>query len=250
VIPVSWSLDTLGAITRTVQDARLLADVLTAERPDRLAWDMVDPTPDGRPPTIGVLSNYFFDVCTADVRTNARTAVESLSSSGAVIREIRVDADFRLLRRIQMVIDHVESAAFHRRQFAARAIDYGPDIGRRVRVGAAIPAVDYVDAQRVRASVTAEFLSLFGSADALMTPSVPAAAPLGLSSTGDPSFQSPWTLVGFPAITLPSGLDSDDLPLGIQLIGRPDHDRDLLAVALWCEGVLGRLPLPPAGTRT
>ena len=73
--------------------------------------------------------------------------------------------------------------------------------------------------------------------DFVLTPSTPTAA-TDFSTTGDASFQSPWTYVGFPTITIPSGLDSYRLPLGIQIIGVPFSDGSLISSAIWCENLL------------
>ena len=73
--------------------------------------------------------------------------------------------------------------------------------------------------------------------DFALTPSTPTAA-TDFSTTGDASFQSPWTYVGFPTITIPSGLDNDRLPLGIQIIGIPFSDGSLISNAIWCEDLL------------
>jgi aspartyl-tRNA(Asn)/glutamyl-tRNA(Gln) amidotransferase subunit A len=75
--------------------------------------------------------------------------------------------------------------------------------------------------------------------DALITPTTPAAAPKGLSATGDRRFQIPWTFAGVPAINVPSGLDWSGLPFGIQLVGALFGEDRLLATAYWCEKALG-----------
>jgi Asp-tRNA(Asn)/Glu-tRNA(Gln) amidotransferase A subunit family amidase len=81
---------------------------------------------------------------------------------------------------------------------------------------------------------------LFDEWDILACPATPGGAP-GPETTGDPTFNSPFSYCGLPAVTIPMGLDSDGLPLGLQLIGRRNGDRELLLVALWCEAVLGPL---------
>ncbi len=81
--------------------------------------------------------------------------------------------------------------------------------------------------------------------DALLTPTTSSSAPADLATTGDSSFQLPWTLVGFPAISLPVGLGETGMPLAVQLVGPPRADERLLAIAGWCERVLGVTLRPP-----
>jgi Asp-tRNA(Asn)/Glu-tRNA(Gln) amidotransferase A subunit family amidase len=80
--------------------------------------------------------------------------------------------------------------------------------------------------------------------DCLLTPGTSSAAPRGLSSTGNPWFQVPWSLSGLPSISLPSGLNHEGLPLAIQLVGSAYGEGKLFSVAGWCEKVLG-LSLSP-----
>jgi len=74
---------------------------------------------------------------------------------------------------------------------------------------------------------------IFGEVDVLLTPSAAGEAPEGLGSTGDPSFNSIWTLAWTPCVTLPAGTGPSDLPLGVQLVGPRDGDARLLRTARW-----------------
>ena len=75
--------------------------------------------------------------------------------------------------------------------------------------------------------------------DALLTPTTPSPAPRDLTTTGDASFQAPWTTAGLPAISIPSGLSASGLPFGIQLVAAPFAEAGLISAASWCEDVLG-----------
>jgi Asp-tRNA(Asn)/Glu-tRNA(Gln) amidotransferase A subunit family amidase len=85
--------------------------------------------------------------------------------------------------------------------------------------------------------------------DFLLTPATSSAAPKGLSSTGNPWFQVPWSLSGLPTIGLPAGLNSQGLPLAIQLVGKAFGEGPLLAMAQWSEGALGVSLSPPLGEK-
>jgi Asp-tRNA(Asn)/Glu-tRNA(Gln) amidotransferase A subunit family amidase len=96
---------------------------------------------------------------------------------------------------------------------------------------------------RIRRQFRRELLHLLERYDVLLTPTTPAPAPEG-TATGDPQFQVPWSLSGFPSITVPCGLTASGLPLGLQLASAPFTEAPLLAAAAWCEDVLGRGPAP------
>jgi amidase len=80
--------------------------------------------------------------------------------------------------------------------------------------------------------------ALCQSVDALLTPSIPAPAPKGLTSTGDPTFNGPASFSGIPSLGLPSGLSANGLPFGIQLMSAAFTEERLLAVGKWCETAL------------
>ena len=81
--------------------------------------------------------------------------------------------------------------------------------------------------------------------DVILTPSTATAAPADLTTTGDPSFQAPWTTSGLPAISIPSGLSKSGLPLGIQLVAAPFAEDKLLQAAKWCEDIIDWQLEPP-----
>jgi Asp-tRNA(Asn)/Glu-tRNA(Gln) amidotransferase A subunit family amidase len=83
------------------------------------------------------------------------------------------------------------------------------------------------------------YVRLHGDVDAVVSVTAPGAAPVGLETTGNPVFAAPGSLLGAPAVSLPL-LDDGGLPLGLQVLGFPQHDADLLAVAGWIENSLRR----------
>ena len=110
-------------------------------------------------------------------------------------------------------------------------------------MGMLIPGDLYVRALRIRRQFRREMSPLLDRYDALLTPTTPAPAPEGMA-TGDPRFQVPWSLSGLPSITIPCGLTTTGLPLGIQLVGGVFTEAQLLSAAAWCEDVLGRGSAP------
>jgi Asp-tRNA(Asn)/Glu-tRNA(Gln) amidotransferase A subunit family amidase len=81
--------------------------------------------------------------------------------------------------------------------------------------------------------------------DAVITPTIPAPAPRDRNTTGDASFQVPWSTSGLPTVTIPSGLSENGMPLAVQLGGLPFEEGKLLGAAKWCESVLGVFLSPP-----
>ncbi len=137
-----------------------------------------------------------------------------------------------------------EAAESHAKWFPQRRELYGDNIRSLLERGIQIPTLDYLEAGRVRRQFTEDTEQLLSEVDALLLPSTPAPAPAGTAWTGDFTFNSPWTMCGVPSITIPSGL-ANGLPLGIQLVGKRDGDRRLLAAARWCERVLDTHLTPP-----
>ena len=103
---------------------------------------------------------------------------------------------------------------------------------------------EYQDALRERDQLVAAFVDWAAPYDAILTPPTTGEAP-GLDTTGDPRFCSRWSLIGAPAIVIPTGLGPSRLPLGLQLVAAPGDDDRLLAAAIWAEGVLPAPGVPP-----
>ena len=171
--------------------------------------------------------------------------MERLAVSGAVVEDASPSTDFDVLLAAHRTAMNVESAVTRGEDFAARPDDFSPNVRSSVEWGMLAPATAYVQAQRHRAAFRREVAALAAGYDALLTPSTPAPAPRDLTTTGDASFQAPWTTAGLPAISIPSGLSASGLPFGVQLVAAPFAEARLLSAAAWCEGVLGVSLAPP-----
>ncbi|MCH7744571.1 MAG: amidase, partial [Chloroflexi bacterium] len=252
VIPLAWSLDTMGSFTRTVEDAALVLNALAGYDKNDLSSSNRS-VPDYRsaigsqqsPPRIGILRQFFEDNSDDETRKHTQQVVERLSNAGAIIEEARVKTDFETLQAAHSVIMSVEAAAIHQADFSARPDDYSPRIRSSIEIGMLIPAVTYMQAQRIRRRFRRDMEEAIQGFDVLLMPSTPAPAPRDLNTTGNPMFQSPWTTCGFPTITLPSGLSESGLPMGTQLASAPFEEIALLAAAHWCEQVLDFTLAPP-----
>ena len=251
VIPVSWTLDTMGWLVRTVEDAALLLQVMAGpdsadpvasrtEAPDYLRGLETPATP-----RIGFLRRFYYEQADPETQKNVDQVLRQLSQAGAQVEELPMPDNIDTAIADQQLIMAVEGAAFHQPMYEKRAQDYQPKLREMLGRGLAIDAVSYSRAKERRLQFVTDMELLAEKADVLLTPSTPTAALADLSNTGNTMFQGPWTYSGLPAITLPSGLALSGLPLGIQLAASPFAEVRLLAAARWCEGVLDLHLAPP-----
>jgi len=251
VIPVAWSLDTMGTFTRTVEDAALMLQVLAGHDPldfsssTRAVPNFTAAIGTQSPPRIGLLRTFYYDSSEDEVKANIDDVVNRLHQAGAQVEDVAVSTNFDALLAAHRVIMTVEAASVHEADFAARPDDYAPNVRSVVESGMLAPAVGYVQAQRIRRSFRRDIEEAIGPFDVILTPATGSPAPRDLGTTGDPKFQTPWTACGFPSITLPSGLSKAGLPMGAQLAAAPFAEETLLAAAHWCEQALATNLVPP-----
>jgi len=161
------------------------------------------------------------------------------------VREVPLPPSFGPGLAAHSIIMRVEAAAFHADMFATQREQYGQKLRTIIETGLVVPGVEYLRAQRLRRLFQQQVAQMFSEVDVLVTPATPAPAPRGLDTTGDNRFQLPWSYCGVPAITLPSGLSRDGLPLGIQLIAPALQEESLLQAARWCEAIMDITLVPP-----
>ena len=236
VLPLAWSLDHLGLITLHAADAALVYHALMDDRVSTAAWAGV--------PRIAVLED-FLERTEPEVVAHLVDVQDRLIASGAAVTTIHLPLDLDLLLAVHHLIMQVEVAAVHAEQVARMRDSYGPAIPADVDVGQLIPAVSDQKARRLRGSLGRTIEALFDRYDALLLPTASnVAPPKALGSTGDRTFQAPWSLLGTPAISLPTGSSAGGLPIGSQLIGRRGADAALLSLAIWAESALGLIEPP------
>ena len=246
-MPLSWSLDHLGPMTRTVQDAALMMAVIAGHDPRDATTSRrhVPPylaaldTP-VRGLRIGVPENYYFDGVSADVETAVREAGRALEGAGATVSSIRLP-DPTALNGIANVIARSESAVIHERLVRERPHELQPAVRARLEVGFNISAHDYLQALRLRAQLTRQFVrDVFAEVDALITPTIPEPAPAytdAKAGTVDDVVRRmgrysrltrPFNALGLPALTVPCGFSAEGLPFGLQIVGRPFAEATVL----------------------
>jgi len=235
IYPQSWSLDHAGFMARSVAALAITLEALTG----------VEVKPKPRKPRIGVPTSYFNEAGTPEVTANYLSTVEKLRAAGAEVTDLKLPECFRVVHAAHRMIMFSEAATIHEAKFREKPDAYRQQMQSEIMGGLLIPASTYLRAQRIRAKFRAEMMGLMADLDAIVTPSTLTSALKGLSSTGDAAFNAPWSLIGFPTVTIPSGLTGDRLPLGLQIIAKPYDEPRLLGVAEWCEAVLPFESEPP-----
>ncbi len=252
VVPLSWSLDTVGILVRSVEDAAIMLQAMAGHDPND-PGSSTSPTPDylremdsaNRAPRIGLIKQFFFERSSQEAQDHTQEIVRKLADAGAVVEEIGLPDSFGSAHNCQRIVSNVEAAAFHEENFSDRADEYGPNIRASIESGMLVPGVRYLQAQRLRRSFSADMVEAIQRVDVALTPATPEPAPRDLSTTGDAAFQSPWTSAGLPTIVIPSGMSQSGLPLAVQLAGMPLQEGKLLGAARWCENVLQTRLWPP-----
>jgi aspartyl-tRNA(Asn)/glutamyl-tRNA(Gln) amidotransferase subunit A len=229
VIPLAWSLDHVGAFARSVEDAALLLGVMAAR------------TFDVRPPAAPRLAVATELIARAEggLAKQLAASLDAFARGGAKLTEVKLPASFGALAAASQRVLEAEAAAYHDRQFAAHAADYGDAFRELVQTGRPHSAISYIEANRVRLQFRDDVTPLLAEYDALLSPTAPGPAPEGLAWTGDASLCAPWSSAGAPSISLPTGVGAEGLPYAIQLSGAAGSEARLLGAAAWCERILG-----------
>jgi aspartyl-tRNA(Asn)/glutamyl-tRNA(Gln) amidotransferase subunit A len=240
-ITLSWALDHLGPMTRTVRDAALTLNLLAGYDPDDIRTRR-GPVPDftaglddpanARGLRIGAIRDDGspFGPPDAEVLGAWEDGLRALRDAGAEI----VDLDLPELEELRVVGSaflNLEALTYHEPFLRDRPGDYGPFAFDRLRVAYAYGPTAAIQAQQVRAVLRARLEALFDRVDLVSTPAMPyGAPPLGEPRTNT-RYSIPFNALSWPAIVVPTGLTGDGLPLGIQLAGRLWDEATVLRAA-------------------
>jgi len=244
-------MDHVGILTRTVEDSAFIFQAVAGYDPKDL-YSLDDQAPDclsflesQQKIHLGLVRQHFFDHADKEMQYHTEEIAERLSRAGIELEEVALPSNFTELHEINRIIMSVESAAYHKEMFTEHKDQYHPRISEMIESGLAIPATKYSKMLQARLQQLADVRPLLNKVDALITPGAPSTAPKGLTNTGDPVMQRPWTTIGLPSISLPTGSGRNGLPLAIQLVGAPFAEDRLLAVARRCERILEVYLKPP-----
>jgi aspartyl-tRNA(Asn)/glutamyl-tRNA(Gln) amidotransferase subunit A len=248
-VPLAWSLDHVGPITKTVEDAAIfLAAIAGPDAKDESAAKR--PVADYRRALrrdlrgvrVGVPENYFFDHVDPEIGRAVETAIGELRSLGAETRPVKI-GDLELCAALEAHVTLAEATSYHEAYLRTKPDEYGPGVRTDLEAGRYLLATDYVKSQRARTLLKRNFASTFREVDVLATPTLPAFPPLigeEYVQSGDRRenvidaflrFNIPFDLTGFPAISIPCGFGSQGLPVGLQLAGKAFDEATVLGVA-------------------
>ena len=231
-LPLSWSMDHVGPMAKTVRDCALLLGVIAgydARDPastDVPVGDYLGGLEEGaRGLRVGLPRRYFFEQVEPQVQAAVEEAARTLQSEGAAVRDIEIE-EIELAGPLGATILASEASAYHQRWLRERPDDYGEDVRLRLTAGELYPAAAYINAQRMRGRVRDSFLRTLADVDVLLAPATPITAPPIQGFTTEfrvnlTRFTTPINLIGLPSLSVPCGFDSSGLPVGMQLIGRP-----------------------------
>jgi aspartyl-tRNA(Asn)/glutamyl-tRNA(Gln) amidotransferase subunit A len=249
VLPLAWSMDHVGPMTRTAADCALMLGAMAGYDPADASTSVL-PVPDYLAALtgeveglrVGLLRSFFLDGATPEVRTAVEAAARTLAGAGAIVDEVSLET-VKHVPAASLAVVGSEALAYHAEMLRTRAAEYDPDIARRLRVGAFVGGAHYVRAQQVRGLVRADVDGVLARHDLLLAPATPITAPAvdeRQTTLGDgPSdvrsalirFTRPFNVSGHPACAVPCGFTAGGLPIGLQLVGRPFDEATVLRAA-------------------
>ncbi|MBB5936573.1 amidase [Streptomyces zagrosensis] len=265
VTPLSWSLDHVGPLTRTVQDAALVLAALTGHDSRDPASLRTGPASDVLPADgglrglrVGVPATYYFERVTPEVEAAVRGAIERLRELGAELVEVDIPmARYVLATHWGLMVP--EASAYH--EWTMRSVPglYGSDIRVLLEAGELVTAGDYLRAQRARTLMRQEWAQVRERVDVIAAPTVPMTAAMAgqesvewqdgtVEGVSDAyvRLSAPANITGMPSLTLPVGRDGAGLPIGMQLMGAPLAEATLLRVGQAYEAAYGAPAVPAA----
>jgi aspartyl-tRNA(Asn)/glutamyl-tRNA(Gln) amidotransferase subunit A len=285
IIAFASSLDQAGPMTKTVRDAAIMLEAMSGHDPkDSTSVDMAVPnfesllTGDVRGKKIGIPKEYRLDGMPDEIEQLWAQGAQMLRDQGAEVVDVSLphtkyalpayyvlapaEASSNLARydgvrygyRAKLKQGEGITEMYER----TRAEGFGPEVKRRVMIGAYVLSAGFYDAyyrraQRVRTLIKQDFEKVYDTGvDAILTPATPSAAfGLGEMADEDPVkmylndvFTVTVNLAGLPGVSVPAGLDKQGLPLGLQLIGRPWDEGDMLNIAYALENAAGFVSKP------
>ena len=249
VLPLAWSMDHVGPMTRTAADCALMLGAMAGYDPADASTSVL-PVPDYlaaltgdvKGLRVGLLRRFFLDGATPEVRTAVEAAARTLAGAGAIVDEVSLET-VQHVPAASLAVVGSEALAYHAEMLRTRAAEYDPDIARRLRVGAFVGGAHYVRAQQVRALVRADVDGVLARHDLLLAPATPITAPAvdeRQTTLGDgPAdvrsalirFTRPFNVSGHPACAVPCGFTAGGMPIGLQLVGRPFDEATVLRAA-------------------
>ena len=271
IVAYSSSLDQCGPITQNVEDAAILYDIISGYDPkDSTSIDIKVEnyssklTDKVKGLKIGIPKEYRVDNMPNEIDKLWKKGIDYLKDAGAIIKNISLPHTKYALPAYYIVAPAEASSNLARYDGVkyghrskgnnlvemyenTRSDGFGDEVKRRILIGTYVLSSGYYDAyylkaQKVRQLIKNDFDKVFNDVDAILTPSTPSAAFKIGDKKDDPVsmylndvFTVPVNLAGLPAISVPAGYDENNLPLGLQLIGKPFDEQTILNLSLAIE---------------
>jgi len=261
VVPLCWSIDHVGPLAHTVDDAaRVLAAIAGPDPLDAttlgpaqagaVRWDAAGDAGNLSDVRIGLPAGWLDDRVDPGVRARIDEALRALAGLGAQIEEVPYPPP-GVMALLNRVLALAEGSAYHARALAARGGDYAPDVRARFELGQFLLAQDYLLALRLRTEMARITHQALDRVTVLVTPTMPITAPpfgQAVRSWGSGQAEAvpdamirltaPFSLIGFPALSVPCGT-AGGLPVSIQIVGRPLDEAVLVRIGRAVEQSLG-----------
>jgi Asp-tRNA(Asn)/Glu-tRNA(Gln) amidotransferase A subunit family amidase len=231
--PLADSLDTIGVMARSVDDAAFFAGVL-AGRP--ALRDVAMPS---TAPRFGLYRTPMWGEAEPSTIAALDRARAALEQAGAWVGEIIVPPEHQRLTEAQATVMGFELVRALAHERLMHSAELSPRLAQLLDQGMAVGPDEYDAAVAETAAARARLGAFFGPCDAMLVPAAPGEAPPGLGYTGDPVFNRMWTLLGVPCLTIPAVWGDSGLPAGVQLVGRVGDDPRLMTAGLFLERALG-----------
>ena len=260
VIPLSWNLDHVGPMARSVRDVALLMQVIAGYDPlDAGSIDV--PTDDYLEQIesgvsgwrVALASDGFFTELTdPEVWKSVHEAAHVFTQLGAVVEEVPFP-EARQAALANGLMTTSDGAAYHRERLQSQPENFGEDIRQRLQTGSAYTSTDYSLARRTQVVLRRQFTGFFERYDILLTPTTPVTAPdiEGPNAVEQARlltrFTAPFNLTGLPALSLPCGFTSTNMPIGLQIISRPWAEATILRAGYTYEQAAGWFKRQPSG---
>ncbi|MEW6265176.1 MAG: amidase [Thermodesulfobacteriota bacterium] len=265
VVPCAWSMDHVGPLAKTAEDAALVLAAIAG-------WDPKDPASSREPVQdymaqleqdvaglrVGVLREYTVDPVMPEVEAAFRRALGVLRELGLKVEEISIPETKYAVGASNAIL-LTEAASYHEERLRSRAGDYGEDVRSRLELGLFVSATDYVKAQRVRRLLIEKFQNVLRRYEAIVCATEPITAPgfdqevILFDGLAEPRSQALvrhlrlFSLIGLPAVSLLCGFASDGLPIGLQIAAAPFADGRVLQIAAaYQKSAPWHLQAPPA----
>jgi aspartyl-tRNA(Asn)/glutamyl-tRNA(Gln) amidotransferase subunit A len=241
-LPLAWSQDHAGPLTRTARDAALVLQALAGHDPrdptsvSRAVPDFsagIDRGIQGK--RIGVARSFFFEHCDPEVTTAVDAAIAVLSELGATVEEASLP-DMAAAFTVGTITIVVEGAAYHAADLRERPELFSRELRASFELGSFYTGVDYVQAQRLRQHLMIESERALAGFDAVVMPTSPVATTPIEGSPPEhamlrPRNTMPFNVLGMPALSVPCGFTASGLPIGLQIAGKAFDEAGILRIA-------------------